>query len=144
MLSEASLWLSSLWDPAHCAQAWSTFQKYHCLPAPNPCPKPVNGASSETEPARGSPLGPVPLAPQDLGSAAAPLLTPVSFPLPWTPGLSHLPPSWSSFPASTEPRWTSALPLHSPGLGRVNPLCPLQSEWSSFGPGSPRSTPRHF
>lgn len=38
MLSGASLWLSSLWDPAHCAQAWSTFQKCHCPPDPPPLP----------------------------------------------------------------------------------------------------------
>lgn len=141
MLSGTSLWLSSLWDPHTVLRPGALFRNATAHLPPHPCPRPVHGASSETEPARGSPLGPVPLAPQAPGSAAAPLLTLASFPLPWTPGLSHLPPFWSSFPASTRPRWTSALPLHSPGLGRVNPLCPLQSEWSSFVPGSPPLPP---
>ena len=114
-------------DFTRCAQAGSTFHKYPCSPLSSSLFKPVTRISSETHPAgRG---GQTLLSWPAWDSVTRPGLGPRAPPGPpaLDPGTGSSPPLLCLNPAES-----SALPSRSPVLGLMDPLCPLQVQWTGW------------
>lgn len=112
-------------DFTRCAQAGSTFHKYPCSSLSSSLFKPVTRISSETHPA-GWGWAPLPGRP---GTLTRPGLGPWAPPGPpaLDPGACSSPPLLCLNPAES-----SALPPRSPVLGLMDPLCPLQVQWTGW------------